>query len=277
MREYSFLSCRKEQHDDGFRVVPIGRRTYRLTHRLAAVLERFSRTCAEAFPKTPAARVGVIVESRNGGSGYWQAMDDTETGPMFVIELDFSVDGNEAILAHEMAHPILRCMGVPSGFSLGDIDGRIGDEFTSTCHHPFVFDYLDQVGYRDEQRAIYMETAKEELRKLQTADFGSVTYMAPPGQVWLALWYFNFYILARSEYDAIRTIHMKCAPAIAKNMDLVLDSWMLATKKTGSIKRTASAQVIRAFQSHMMRMLDLDGRVGLESLDQWRSWLLQRG
>lgn len=246
-----------------------------MSERLTPVLERFKRTYAEAFPKAPALRICVIVEPRNGASGYW-TVAEPGVGPIFVMELDPAIDGNEEIIAHELSHPIIRLQGVPTGSSLAPIDLRIGDEFTSTSHHPFIFDFLDQVGYGDEQRAGFAKSANEELKKLETVDFSSPSYTAPPGQTWLALWYFNFYLLARHGYEALYSIHKLKAPPIAEKMDLVRESWMAATRNKGIIKRSASAQCVRSFQSHLFNRLDLSGRVGLQSFSEWRAWLFRQ-
>jgi hypothetical protein len=273
--DYSFLSGHKEQHNGASYVFPGNPRTYRMSERLNLVLNRFYRAYADAFPNALSPRICVIVEARNGASGYWTAAQPG-TGPVFVIELDPTIDGNEEIFAHELSHPIIRLLGVPTGQSIGSIDSRIGDEFTSTSHHPFVFDFLDQVGYADEQRVGYTKSALEELDKLAHADFASPTYTAPPGQTWLALWYFNFYLLDRQNYETIYSIQKQKAPSVAHMMEVVRESWMVATRNKGVIKGNDASRCVRSFQSNLRNRLDLAERVSLQSFTDWRAWLFQQ-
>ena len=79
---------------------------------------------------------------------------------IFVIEIDPELVEAEHIFAHELMHPVLRLLGVPTGKSLGAIDRSIGDEFTSAAHHPFVFDALDQYGYLSEHQEDYVICAR---------------------------------------------------------------------------------------------------------------------
>jgi hypothetical protein len=220
-------------------------------------------------------RLGLLLTLRNGASGYWSVAASDSVGPTFVIECDPDIASDEAVLAHEVAHPIVRLMGVPTGISLGQIDARVGDEFTSTSHHPFVFSLLDEAGYGAEQTEQYRASAEQELRKLSAAEFASPTYQQPPGQIWLALWYFNFFILAREQYDAIRLLHLERASGVAAMMDVVTSSWLDATRGTGILKRSAGTTPIKAFQSHLHAKLSLTGRVGLKSREQWIHWLFQ--
>ncbi len=249
------------------------RRTYKFSARLGKVLSMLRRTYAEAFPSAPPVRIGLIVEPRNGASGYWSVAESSTRGPIFVVDVDSALDGDEATLAHELLHPVIRLQGVPTGQSLGQIDKRIGDEFTSTSHHPYIFDALDEAGCSDEQRASYTTSAEKELAKLSQADWSSPTYTDPPGQTWLALWYFNFYLLARLQYNAIYERHEQAAPGVAGKMDLVRDAWMAATRNRGILKHSAGTKPIRAFQSHLFNRLDLEGRVELQSFQNWAAWL----
>lgn len=276
MKEYTFLSCYKEQVDGSSYIFIDNTRSFQMTNRLAHIIDRLHITYAETFPKAPILRLGVIVAPRNGASGSWTIAKSSTEGPIFVIELDPIVEGREDILAHELAHPILRLLGVPSGQSVGEIDSSIGNEFTSTSHHPFIFDLLDSAGYGDEQREGFIESAKQELEKLAVTDFSAPTFTGPPGQTWLALWYFNFYLMARDKYDAIYEIHKRRAPGVAEKMDLVIKSWLAATKNTGILKKKAPVQVIRSFQSHLFNSLDLEGRVNRQSLQEWSAWLFQQ-
>lgn len=220
-------------------------------------------------------RVGILIEPRNGASGYWSVAESSTTGPTFLVEMDSALDGDEAMLAHELVHPIIRLLGIPTGQSLGQIDKRIGDEFTSTSHHPYVFDVLDEAGYGNDQRASYAASADAEFAKLSQADWSSPTYTNAPGQTWLVMWYFNFYLLAREQYSAIYERHKQAAPAIAEKMEIVRDAWMTATRNRGVLKRKTRTNGIRAFQSHLFNKLDLHGRVELQSLQNWATWLFQ--
>lgn len=275
MRDYSFWSCSKVQRGNAWHLVVGSKNTYTLSARLQKVLSMLRGTYAETFPSAPPMRIGVIVEHRNGASGLWSVAESSTIGPTFVVEVDPSLDGDEPTLAHELLHPVLRLQGVPTGQSLGPIDKRIGDEFTSTSHHPYIFDALDEFGYGDEQRASYTSSAENALTKLSEADWSSLTYTNPPGQTWLALWYFNFYLLARPQYDGIYERHKQMAPGVAEKMDLVRETWMAATTNRGVLKRSAGITPIRAFQSHLLKRLDLGGRVELQSLQNWAAWLFQ--
>lgn len=277
MIDYTFLCCYKKPHGGSSYLHTEGTRSYRLTRRLEPILKQLKRTYSDVFPKAPELRLGVIVEPRNGASGYWTVAESLTVGPIFVIEIDPALDGKEEILAHELAHPIMKLLGVPSTQSVGEIDSRIGDELSSTSQHPFVFDLLDQTGYGDEQRKFYECRADAELDKLKHADFSSPTYTGQPGQTWLALWYFNFYILAQERYDAIYSTHKQNASGIADKMDLVRLSWMAATKGKGVMKRRAQATCIRSFQSNLMSRLDLHSRVGRQSMQEWTAWLFNSG
>lgn len=276
MREYTFQTCHKEQRNGASYLFPAAPRSYQMTHRLGSIIERLRRTYSDAFPKVAPFRLCVIVEPRNGASGYWSAAENSTTGPLFVVEIDTALDGNEEILAHELAHPIMRLLGVPTGQSVGQIDKRIGDEFTSTSHHPFIFDLLDSAGYGDDQRATFLTSAEDEIEKLRHADLSTPTYTAPPGQTWLALWYFNFYLLARERYDVIYSLHKQKAPGVAEKMDFVRDCWMAATRNKGVIKRSAPTECIRSFQSHLFNRLALEGRVAFQSRHDWAAWLFRR-
>lgn len=272
--EFTYFECTKGQ-DGGSSMVYLGpQRSRNVSPRFAPVLREFHGSYLRAFPGAVPARIGLIVEPRNGASGSW-TVAEPKLGPIFVIEIDPELVEAEHIFAHELMHPVLRLRGVPIGKSLGAIDRSIGDEFTSTAHHPFVFDALDQYGYLSEHQEDYVICARSELEKLKNADFSSVWFTESPGQTWMAFWYFNFYLLARPEYEAIYALHSTRAPSIAQKMDLVRQSWLSATKGRGVIKRNASSQCIRAFQSNLMKTLDLEGRIALQSLSAWGDWLFQ--
>jgi hypothetical protein len=275
VRDYSFWICSKVQRGNASHLLVGNKKTYRFSARLGKVFSMLRGAYAETFPSAPPMRIGLIVEPRNGASGLWSVAESSTTGPTFVVEVDPALEGDEATLAHELLHPIIRLQGVPTGQSLGPIDKRIGDEFTSTSHHPYIFDALDEIGYGDEQRVSYTTSAANALSKLSGVDRSSPTYTNPPGQTWLALWYFNFYLLARSQYDTIYERHKQESPGVAQKMDLVRDAWMAATKNKGVLKRSAETTPIRAFQSHLFNLLDLGGRVELQSLQNWAAWLFQ--
>ncbi|MBS1211932.1 MAG: hypothetical protein H6R26_548, partial [Proteobacteria bacterium] len=183
--EYTFLRCRKEERDGSAYLFAGSPYSYRMSHRLAPILDRLKLTYEEAFPEAPMLRIGVIAEPRNGAAGNWSVAESSTMGPIFVIEVDPELDGNELVFAHELAHPILRLLGVPTALSIGFVDKRIGDEFTSASHHPFIFDLLEQGGYGDEQRAFSLESADTELYKLSKADFSSLSYTEELYQIWL--------------------------------------------------------------------------------------------
>jgi hypothetical protein len=265
MREYSFLMCRKSAAAGGERLI-IGEPTsFQFTRRLGRILSRLRKAYSETFPGAPELRLGIVPEPHNGASGRWSQADLPFFGPTFVVEFEPSLADNEALFAHEFVHPMIRCLGVPTGQSIGPIDERIGDEFTSTAHHPFVFDVLDEAGYGDDQRMQYRESARTEVAKLARADLTAITYTEPPGQTWLALWYFNFYLLAREEYESLYATHARSSRGVADRMDEVVASWMVATKSKGALKPNAQLQQTRVFQSEVFRRLDLQGRVSLES------------
>lgn len=276
MKNYTFLSCKKEQTNGVSYIGTNGTLILKMTDRLASIIKQLNNTYTETFPKAPLLRLGLIIKERNGASGFWSVAESPTKGPIFIIEIDPSIIENEEIIAHELAHPIIRLLGVPTGKSVGNIDKSIGNEFTSTSHHPFIFDLLDSAGYADEQRVGYISYAQQELEKLEHADFSSSTYTAPPGQTWLAFWYFNFYLLAREKYNAIYEIHKHKAPDVAQKMDLTIKSWLAATKNKGFLKQSAPVQGIRSFQSHLINSLDLEGRVNQQSLQSWEKWLFNK-
>lgn len=276
MMEYTFLSCHKEEHNGSAYLFADTPRSYRMTSRLALILDQLELAYREAFPEAPALRIGVIVEPRNGATGNWSVAKSATEGPIFVIEVDPALDGNELVFAHELAHPILRLLGVPTGRSIEFIDKRIGDQFTSASHHPFIFDLLEQCGYGDEQRAFFLESAETELRKLSSADFSALTYTGQIYQTWLALWYFDLYLLVTDSYEMIYSTHKKNAPEIADKMDYVLESWMLATGNEGIMERRAPVASIREFQFNLLSRLELADYIELQCLDEWKMWLFNR-
>lgn len=275
MRHYTFLECEKKPRGEATYLVVGAPKRYQFSDRLGPLLSRLRKTYSEVFPDAPAMRLGIVVEERNGASGCWSIAQSALVGPTFVIETDPQLESTEAIFAHELVHPLVRLLGVPTATSIAAIDPRIGDEFTSTAHHPYVFDLLEALGYQSEQREQYIMSARGEMAKLASADWASATYTAPPGQTWLALWYFNFYLLARQEYDALYELHGQHAPGVTDKMNAVRDSWMSATRNTGTLKRSAGVRQIRAFQSELHRRLDLEGRVAYQPLDSWGRWLFQ--
>ncbi len=119
MREYTFLSCHEQQQNNASYVIPGPPRSYQMTRRLAPILEKLKNTYSETFPTEAPMRIGLIVKPRNGASGYWSVAESADVGPIFVVELDDAIDGNECVFAHELAHPIIRLLGVPTGQSRG--------------------------------------------------------------------------------------------------------------------------------------------------------------
>jgi hypothetical protein len=248
--------------------------TFTFSGRFARPVAALNQAYVRAFGNAPRYRLGLVeTEGYNGASGFWARGIGSGESPIFLIEcaVGASVQPEfEQMLAHEFAHPIIRLRGIPTAISFGQIDSRIGDEFTSTSHHPYVFQLQREWGYeRDEPGAVYERAARGELEKLLAADLASPTYTGSPGQTWLALWYFNFSLMAPARYAELLAFHLERVPAIAEKMIRVVDCWEQAVVAGGN----NWAWRVRRFQERLMDSLDLHGKVQIQQLADWRAWL----
>lgn len=115
MKNYTFLSCKKEQTNGVSYIGTNGTLILKMTDRLASIIKQLNNTYTETFPKAPLLRLGLIIKERNGASGFWSVAESPTKGPIFIIEIDPSIIENEEIIAHELAHPIIRLLGVLQG------------------------------------------------------------------------------------------------------------------------------------------------------------------
>lgn len=229
---------------------------------------------SKAFPGMPALRFGLTIEPRNGASGYWTVSPAPDAGPFFVIEIDPALTTDQTrfdrLVAHEMAHPIIRLRGVPSAIANPPNDQRVADEFTSTIHHPHVFMMLDKAGYGDGQRADSVAAAKAELDKLCAEDLNSPNYTGVPGQLWRGLWYFNFSLLAPDEYASIRAFHAQGAPGVFERMKQVERCWKEARQSASAAQPLARTHV---FRRTLWKAFGFDGYVRSQDPQEFAQWL----
>jgi hypothetical protein len=253
-------------------VFPVGETTLRMSSHLQPIVDKLYTSYSKAFPDRPPVNICLSIEKWNGGNGSWTVARSDIEGPLFFVRIsdELSAEEFEVILAHELSHPIVRLVTGRGAKSIPPVDQRFANELSSTSQHPFVFDILDQNGYGEAQRSLSERYVAIEIDRLRNKKHKDGLYNQIPQQVWSALWYFNFYLLAPEGYEQIKAFHRERNPGMYNKMMIVEDQWK-KLKKYRDVGDYIGLSV--EFSDLLHKNLDLQGRVRFTSKAEWESFL----
>lgn len=231
-----------------------------LSPRLKKIQAQFRDACQRYAPPF-GSEIALQWEKSGGAQGRWSDRFDCfeVTAPLQYNEYV------EAIIAHEIAHPIVQLHGHDLVFMKNK---EIGTGLRSMFDHPYVFYLLKSAGYDQEQRLLMEKMGADMIFDYENSELPDELNDRDLRDlhVFAAVSVFQVYLLAPNEYSQIMAAAQRTYPYVASVLEILEKCWRRARRKQrGYAGRT------RVFQKLAIQELDLENRVELIPLSQIRS------